>query len=181
MKRLICLLATLLLVVSCGSKPDEQAKELVDRDVRASLRAYHGAPPVIPHDLAETGRDNCLSCHGPGIQAADRVVAPVTPHPTWTNCEQCHVSRSTDELFVANNLAALGEPTRPVMASPFLPPYIPHRLDNYREEACVTCHTGPGAPLANRPEHGDRANCRQCHIPMSPELSGYGTNPDLFP
>lgn len=47
------------------------------------LRAYEGAPPVLPH--ATWMRQNCLSCHGPGGANSFR-----TPHPDRHNCLQCH-------------------------------------------------------------------------------------------
>lgn len=158
---------------SCGQNDRNQDREPVDRPPRAELRAFHGAPPVIPHAVAALGREDCQLCHGPGQQTAGRVVAPVTPHPQWTQCNQCHVERLGDDLFVANHLMALAEPEKLATPSPFLPPRIPHRLDNLRGQSCQTCHIGPGAPLAQRPAHGNRANCQQCHVPGWPETNGY--------
>lgn len=162
MRALCLLLAVAALVVSCGQKPKS---EPVTRPDRSELRAYHGAPPVIPHDLADTGRKNCLSCHGPGQNNQGKVIAAMTPHPTWSNCEQCHVARTTDLLFAASSFLPLEEPKPLAMPSPFLPPYIPHRLDNGREQVCETCHIGPGARTDLVPKHGPRSNCRQCHLP----------------
>lgn len=46
-------------------------------------RAWMGAPPTIPHDIAM--RSECLSCHGPNGQEGLR-----TSHPERGSCLQCH-------------------------------------------------------------------------------------------
>ncbi len=46
-------------------------------------RAYPGAPPTLPHRVWM--RQNCMSCHGPGMPDAI-----VTSHPQRSNCLQCH-------------------------------------------------------------------------------------------
>lgn len=46
-------------------------------------RAYPGAPPTMPHRVWM--RQNCMSCHGPGMPNAI-----VTSHPQRQNCLQCH-------------------------------------------------------------------------------------------
>lgn len=175
----ILAIATLMVLMGCGQGKDAPV-EPVDRPERTDLRAYHGAPPVIPHDLYESGRTNCLSCHGPGQHKGGQAVAAETPHPEWDQCQQCHVARTTEELFTDNTLVALDEPVPVAMPSPFLPPYIPHRLDNFREEACETCHIGPAARLDLRPKHGPRTNCRQCHLPTESPLEGFGSNIEPF-
>ena len=50
-------------------------------------RAYPGAPPTIPHRLWM--RQNCVSCHGPGMPDAI-----VTSHPQRSNCLQCHAQNA---------------------------------------------------------------------------------------
>ena len=51
------------------------------------VRGYLAPQPAqarpIPHQLA--GREDCLSCHGPGINEATR-----TSHPERTKCTLCH-------------------------------------------------------------------------------------------
>jgi cytochrome c-type protein NapB len=54
------------------------------------VRAYPGAPPVIPH--ATWMRQNCLTCHGPAGTAALR-----TSHPERYNCQQCHTTDARAE------------------------------------------------------------------------------------
>lgn len=51
-------------------------------------RAYHGAPPTVPHPLWM--RQNCMSCHGPEREHAIR-----TSHPFRQNCLQCHAPDAT--------------------------------------------------------------------------------------
>jgi cytochrome c-type protein NapB len=51
--------------------------------VGAGSRAYKGAPPTIPHKVSM--RQNCMSCHGPGMPDAI-----TTSHPMRGNCMQCH-------------------------------------------------------------------------------------------
>jgi len=143
-----------LILVGCGQGTETGGVEPVTRVARAELRAFHGAPPVIPHGVRSEGRENCLACHGEGMQADGRIVAAVTPHSTWFNCTQCHVEPLTEALFVANTLTGLAEPEIVAMPQPFLPRYIPHRLDNYREQACETCHIGTQAAINLRPGHG---------------------------
>jgi len=46
-------------------------------------RAYHGAPPVIPHSTWM--REECLACHGPAGAAGLH-----TRHPERQSCTQCH-------------------------------------------------------------------------------------------
>lgn len=162
-------------LLSCGRQDQKPSTEPIDRAPREELRAYHGAPPVIPHDVKASGRENCISCHQPGQQAQGRVVAPVTPHPDWGQCAQCHVERTVDTLFTENMLTALEEPTSVDMLTPFLPPYIPHRLDNDRDKSCETCHIGPQARTDLRPNHGPRTNCTQCHVPTYGPLDNLGT------
>lgn len=54
---------------------------------RKELRAYDGAPPVIPHSVTDLGRNNCAGCHigehAPAVLRAGHGMRP--------NCSQCHV------------------------------------------------------------------------------------------
>lgn len=64
-------------------------------------RAYRGAPPTIPHRVSM--RQNCMSCHGPGMPHA-----VVTSHPQRSNCQQCHAQDSSYD-----NREMLAEPMAP--------------------------------------------------------------------
>jgi cytochrome c-type protein NapB len=55
----------------------------IAHEVTAGVRAYTGAPPVIPHSTWM--RESCLACHGPGGAAG-----LLTRHPQRQSCTQCH-------------------------------------------------------------------------------------------
>ena len=133
-----------------------------------SLRAYPGAPPVIPHDLLEDktmGGKGCLGCHRDGgYVGLFKAYAPVTPHPTFENCRGCHVPQ-------AKNAAPFSGTTWTRNAGPEIdnqelagaPPPIPHSLQ--MRENCIACHAGPAAVREIRTPHPERVYCRQCHVP----------------
>lgn len=134
------------------------------------LRQYPGSPPRIPHDLSTAFTAggvnlNCISCHGKGgyVVALD-AYAPVTPHPEYESCSQCHVPQRTKELFVGTDWQSINTPRLGRSAMGGSPPPIPHSLQ--LREDCIACHTGPAAVAEIRVEHGSRGNCRQCHVPM---------------
>jgi cytochrome c-type protein NapB len=131
-----------------------------------SLRQYPGSPPYIVHDLDdEKGKPyECLSCHARGgfTQSMNRF-APVTPHPTQTYCQQCHVKPVTDKLFKETDWASVMPPRLGRSALPGSPPPIAHAIQ--MRENCIACHVGPGAVVVIRVEHPMRGNCRQCHLP----------------
>lgn len=64
-------------------------------------RAYPGAPPTVPHRIWM--RQNCMSCHGPGMPNAI-----VTSHPQRSNCLQCHAPNAAYDN--REDLGALREP-----------------------------------------------------------------------
>jgi len=130
-------------------------------------RAYPGAPPFIPHPVANTMAsefEDCLGCHEKGGYAQIfAAYAPVTPHPEFTNCRQCHVTQNSPMLFTATNWE---KPTPPMLGQSALagsPPPIPHQLQ--LRENCSACHSGPASPPAIRTSHPERVYCRQCHVP----------------
>jgi nitrate reductase (cytochrome), electron transfer subunit len=57
---------------------------------RASRRAFDGAPPVVPHPVAQDSAAACLACHGPGLVIKDKVASKMS-HALYTSCTQCHV------------------------------------------------------------------------------------------
>jgi cytochrome c-type protein NapB len=132
-------------------------------------RAFPGAPPPIPHPLLEDrsmGGGGCLGCHRDGgFVPIYKAYAPVTPHPQYGNCRQCHVGR------VDGKMAASG-PSQPALAPAINqealkggPPPIPHGLQ--MRENCLACHAGPAAVAEIRTPHPERVNCRQCHASAS--------------
>lgn len=158
-------------------------------------RAFPGAPPRVPHGLtSEEFRDgSCNTCHERGGYVARfATYAPVTPHPEYRNCLQCHVPEDdivgmqasgpgTDARcfqchvpggrtppFVAVDWRALQAPRTEQRAMPGAPPAIPHDLQ--LRGNCVACHAGPAAVEEIQTLHPERANCRQCHVPAAAEV-----------
>ena len=131
-----------------------------------SRRAYLGAPPVIPHKVGTSlvNENNCLTCHKDGGYVKEwSAYAPITPHPSFLNCRQCHVTQITRKLFVGNNWQSVRPPQLGRSALPGSPPPIPHSLQ--LRGSCLSCHAGAGSVAAIRVDHPDRTNCRQCHVP----------------
>ena len=130
------------------------------------LRAYAGAPPVIPHPVdPEIARgQRCGVCHDKGGYAAKfNAYAPVTPHPEYRNCLQCHVESGADGLFAGSDWLSARAPVIGRPALPGNPPPIPHTLQ--LRDNCLSCHAGPAAVAEIRTSHPERLSCRQCHVP----------------
>ncbi len=161
-------------------------------EIYRGLRAYPGAPPRIPHGLTDREfRENlCNSCHARGGFAPRfGAYTPVTPHPEYTDCLQCH---APDAMTVGLGIPELTpdlvcsqchvDPDQPPpslvsldwqpMAWPELgqramegsPHWIPHTLQ--LREDCMACHGGPSALPEIRTTHPERADCRSCHVPV---------------
>ncbi len=154
----------------------------VDKNHERSLktyyknRAYHGAPPSIPHKVEDRnmGDNSCLKCHeNGGFTAKFNAYTPVTPHPEMINCRQCHVPQNTQTLFKGTNFPKLKAPkvgiNNALISSP---PIIPHQIQ--MRENCLSCHAGPSAPKEIRVTHPERVNCRQCHVINNKETKDIG-------
>lgn len=132
------------------------------------LRQYPGSPPRIPHDVAPSFSKDavpCLACHEKGgYVEAQEAYAPVTPHPEYENCQQCHVPQLTKVLFKESDWQSINPPPLGRSEMGGSPPPIPHSLQ--LRDDCIACHTGNAAVAEIRVEHGSRGNCRQCHVPM---------------
>lgn len=128
-------------------------------------RAYPGAPPVIPHPLkADMDREatSCLACHERGGFVVQwKAFAPVTPHPGFLSCRQCHVPAITEAVFRETRWQSVSPPSLKRSALPGSPPQIPHGLQ--MRENCIACHGGAAAPKEIRTSHPERVSCRQCH------------------
>lgn len=129
------------------------------------IRAYPGAPPMIPHLITKskslTG-DSCLGCHkNGGFTPKFNAYAPVVPHPEKRNCRQCHNPVNEKDLFKdtkwKNNIAKRGHSHLP--GSPLT---IPHSLQ--MRENCLSCHSGPASIKEIRTTHPERVQCMQCHV-----------------
>lgn len=132
-------------------------------------RAYPGAPPTIPHPLISEkgiGGKTCLQCHQNGGYADQfKAFSPITPHPEWTNCKQCHVPKKTSTVFKSSNWEKMEAGAISQIAMPGAPPMIPHTLE--LRNNCLSCHASPAAPKEIRVSHPERVNCRQCHLPIN--------------
>ncbi len=149
---------------------------------REQLRAYNGAPPVIPHPIEQRNAANCLACHETGFAAGGRVAKPL-PHPAYPNCTQCHVEAESTRFPVASrnpltesNFNGVPAPTGGRRAWEGAPPTIPHAT--WMRQNCNACHGVLGDP-GLRTSHPWRNNCTQCHSP-SASNDQFTTNP-LFP
>jgi nitrate reductase cytochrome c-type subunit len=156
------------LAAACASGGDD-ATRLAARPAaeRAALRAYDGAPPVIPHPPLGAA---CRACHtGAGLHVVGLGFAPPSPHGATpglsaeSRCEQCHVFRTTGAVLVASAFAGLPQEMRGgSRLYPGAPPVLPHPV--FMREDCLACHGGPAARAEIRCSHPERAHCLQCHV-----------------
>ncbi len=195
-----------MLAIDPAVGPDRPAHPRTLRTVRF-LRAFPGAPPVIPHPLsAEEFRTvACKTCHERGGYAARfAAYVPLTPHPERGVCLQCHLGVDS----VMGTVEADADPSArcplchgpsggaarpaasvtwrttvwprlPRVAADRDPPPIPHDL-HYREN-CLTCHAGPAAAREIRTRHPERANCRQCHLALEAAAAIFRRPPGIAP
>tara|TARA_R110001583_G_scaffold195545_1_gene375855 strand:- start:8916 stop:9587 length:672 start_codon:yes stop_codon:yes gene_type:complete len=145
-------------------------------DTYYNNRAFHGAPPSIPHPIIEDfkiGDKSCLKCHeNGGYVAKFKAFTPVVPHPEKVNCRQCHVTEKTKGLFKGTNSSGFSRPSIDNEAFKGAPPIIPHQIQLH--ENCLACHAGPSAPVEIRVLHPERSNCRQCHVLNNKEMTDIG-------
>jgi cytochrome c-type protein NapB len=133
-----------------------------------SRRQYPGSPPYIPHKVeeADLAPVECLACHAKGGWTADlKRNTPLTPHPEYAACRQCHVQQMEAKLFVDIDWMSITTPRLGRSDLPGAPPPIAHELQ--MRGNCIACHVGPGAVASIRVEHPSRGNCRQCHVPAT--------------
>lgn len=139
-------------------------------------RAFHGAPPSIPHPIIDDknlGDKGCLKCHeNGGYVPKFKAYTPVVPHPELVNCRQCHVTQNTNGLFKGVNPEGFYIPKTGNAAFVGGPPIIPHQIQLH--ENCLACHAGPAAPKEIRVSHPERSNCRQCHVINNKETTDIG-------
>lgn len=139
-------------------------------------RAFHGAPPSIPHPVTNElnmGDKSCLKCHeNGGFVAKFNAYTPVVPHPEKVNCRQCHVPQNTTGLFKQTTANGFPKPSIGNAAFEGGPPIIPHQVQMH--ENCLACHAGPAAPNEIRVVHAERSNCRQCHVVNNKEMTDIG-------
>ena len=132
------------------------------------LRQYVGSPPRIPHPVdPDIEREmRCNVCHEKGGYVPSfNAYTPITPHPHFSNCMQCHVKQVAENLFVSSTWVSVRVPELQRSMLPGSPPPIPHTLD--LRDNCLACHGGLAAPLEIRTSHPERVQCRQCHLPAA--------------
>lgn len=148
---------------------DKFAARVRSMEQRATLRAYEGAPPVIPHAITDLNIQSCRSCHAEGLRAGDKI-AKMVSHTYLTSCTQCHAetqpnSPGSTDLSSGNLFAGL----RPsgyggTRAWAGAPPVMPHTT--FMRTNCISCHGEHGYD-GWRPDHLSRTNCVQCHVPAA--------------
>lgn len=149
-------------------RPSTKEKEASSK-LRASRRAFNGAPPVISHPVENTTDAACYACHSGGVEMAD-LRASVMSHSFLGNCTQCHapmapapfqdIDASVDSTFVG-----LPAPKQGKRAFQGAPPTIPH--SQWMRENCNACHGGPHGWAGLESTHPWRTNCTQCHAPSA--------------
>ncbi|TWU37390.1 diheme cytochrome c precursor [Novipirellula artificiosorum] len=146
--------------------PEEKKRS---SEIRASRRAFNGAPPIIPHAVEDTTDSACYACHHNGMRMGT-LKASVMSHPFLANCTQCHappppkpfqsVDAEVKTSFVGLPAASQGE-----RAFPGAPPTIPHA--QWMRENCTACHGGPNGWEGMESTHPWRTHCTQCHAPSA--------------
>lgn len=175
MRRLFTVVAMCLTVSSMSCRyetnqvavPGKEGATKTAATSRAERRLYDGSPPVIAH--GPMGAD-CTRCHTlEGVAVEGVGFAPPSPHEktqglsAMARCEQCHVFKQTDEVFVENAWVGLSQDLRHGRKlNALAPPVMPHK--SFMRENCIACHSGPAAREEIRTPHPERTRCRQCHV-----------------
>ncbi len=174
--RLITVVATCLTLIplaGCKYETDQVAVPGIEgatktaAKVRSERRLYDGAPPTVPHE--DMGAD-CTGCHTiEGTAVEGLGFAPPAPHvltdglSNTARCQQCHVFKTTDEVFVESSFSGLVQDLRHGhKLNQLAPPVMPHK--SFMRENCISCHSGPAAREEIRTPHPERTRCRQCHV-----------------
>ena len=146
-----------------------EAEKAASSTLRASRRAYNGAPPVIPHAVENTSDAACYACHGQGVKIAG-FKASVMSHQFLGNCTQCHAPPAPKpfqdiDSKVDTSFVGLPAPREGQRAYQGAPPTIPH--SRWMRENCNACHGGPHGWAGMESTHPWRTNCTQCHAPSA--------------
>jgi len=183
---LISLVGCLPSIDTTGNDSEQQtqvAVTLTPSAVRASRRAYSGAPPVIPHPPLGA---SCTVCHTEIGKATPPLgFAPANPHlktpgiGSTANCKQCHLFQKSAEsdLFQKNTFIGFKpNTTRGDRLFATAPPVVPHH--HFMRESCASCHSSPAARPEIRCSHAERTNCTQCHVPSTKTVGSRDFSPD---
>jgi cytochrome c-type protein NapB len=163
-------------------KPNE-AEKLVSTHIRASRRAFNGAPPVIPHAVENTSDAACYACHGQGMRIVDRVANQMS-HGFLANCTQCHAPPppavfAAIEPHVENSFVGLPAPLAGERAFAGAPPTIPH--STWMRETCLACHGNEAGWAGLQSTHPWRSQCQQCHAPSAELNQAVTGQPGFLP
>jgi len=137
---------------------------------RGELRAFDGAPPLIPHDITQRGFPSCTACHVDGL-VLDGRTSPAMSHESMANCTQCHVMSErpvpgealTGGPPLVNAFRGIDRSGRGERAWVGAPPTIPHTT--HMRDRCESCHGVLATGI--RTSHACQQNCRQCHTPSA--------------
>lgn len=155
---------TTLDVTKIPPRNAEQRLESLRR--RSELRAFAGAPPLVPHSIDQMSSRVCMACHEKGLQTESLRAARMS-HAYLTNCTQCHVERysTADDgrLFASNSFIGVAERELGHRANPQAPPALPH--PTWMRSNCLSCH-GELARPGIQTTHPWRQNCLQCHASL---------------
>ena len=136
---------------------------MTDLEKRNQNRAFHTAPPIVPHEIED--EDACLDCHAEHMEIEDGVYANATPHPHLSQCVQCHPGSSPAfgeyDDPVESEFAGLEFPNIEQADDNVTPPVIPHGL-NLRDN-CTVCHSADHPVKELRCDHLERTQCMTCH------------------
>jgi cytochrome c-type protein NapB len=169
-----------------GQAPATSAETAAAITCRKSLRAFDGAPPVIPHAIDTLKSSACSSCHGEGTNFVIGGKRPAEiSHPWITNCTSCHVpadglrqftAPGESRLIVENAFVGKSSAGHGPRAYGTAPPTMPHAV--WMRQNCMAC-PGPAREHAIRTSHPERQNCLQCHAPNAAfdNRESYLTNP----
>lgn len=147
---------------------DKFASRMKSIEQRATLRAFEGAPPVVPHPVLDINVQTCRACHAAGLRAGDKISRMVS-HTYLVNCTQCHVEAAAPGLAEAREFPNSFQGRRAsgyggTRAWAGAPPVMPHGV--FMRTNCVSCH-GEFGYDGWRPDHLSRTNCVQCHAPAA--------------
>ncbi|MGE0192940.1 MAG: diheme cytochrome c precursor [Planctomycetota bacterium] len=159
---------TTLLAAPAQAPVTDMEARLESLAVRASRRAFNGAPPTVPHGIDGMADTSCTLCHGQGI-AIEGAVARALPHADLGQCTQCHVAAAPAPLgggtgtLASSTWRGKPAPEQGRRAYAGAPPVVPHTLA--MRENCAACHGVHGWP-GMQTSHPERSSCLQCHAPV---------------
>ncbi|MDF1837747.1 MAG: hypothetical protein P1V35_07765 [Planctomycetota bacterium] len=145
--------------------------------------ASNAFPPTMPENSSHANawlKDDCLSCHGDGINGAPRLAHRGMPQLLkQARCRTCHIPRN--EALATAEGAGLEQL---LFARNAFPPTLPNDKNHvgaWLRDDCLRCHQGGigGAPRVlhqGMPDLLLEARCRSCHV--SSAASGVMDYPD---